>query len=67
MQSIKKILRRILILLSAFLLSLLVTIFLMAGEDTENRQDMNDPVMAEVMMEFSGVLANRMIGYAQPL
>ena len=67
MQSIKKILRRILILLSAFLLSLLVTIFLMAGEDTENRQDMNDPVMAEVMMEFSGVLANRMIGYAQPM
>ena len=46
----------------AFLASLLVTIFLQAGESTENRQDMNDPFLAEVMVELSGVQANLMLG-----
>ena len=51
----------------AFLASLLVTIFLQAGESTENRQDMNDPFLAEVMVELSGVQANLMLGYTQPM
>ena len=63
----KKRFRRILLLLAAFLVSTVTTALLLNIESTDNRQTMNHPTMAEVMVDFGGSLANLMVGYAQPM
>lgn len=63
----KKILGRIVIHLLVFLLSLGGTAFLLNSETTDDRSDMNNPTFPEVMVDFNGVLANRMYGYAQQM
>lgn len=35
------------------------------SETTDDRSDMNDSVLPEVMVEFDGSYANRMYGYSQ--
>lgn len=63
----KKVLRRIFIHLLVFVLSLGGTAILLNSETTDDRSDMNNPILPEVMVDFDGVLANRMYGYAQQM
>ena len=63
----RKIIGRILILMLVFLGSTTVTAVLRNSEDTDNRQAMNDPVLPEVMVDYDGILANRMYGYVRPM
>lgn len=62
-----KVLKRFLILLIIFILGVAGTVFLMNNETTDDRSDMNNPTLPEVMVDFSGTLANRMYGYRQPM
>ena len=62
-----KFLRRAVILLFVFVLSVAGSSFLLNSETTDDRSDMNDPVFPEVMVDFDGEYANRMYGYAQPM
>lgn len=39
----------------------------MNNETTDDRSDMNDAVLPEVMVQFGDVLTNRMYGYRQPM
>lgn len=61
----KKFLKRFLILFSVFVLGVAGTAFLLNTETTDNRSDMNNPTLPEVMVDFNGELANRMYGYRQ--
>ena len=63
----KKILCRIVVLLFVFVLGVAGSAFLLNSETTDDRSDMNDAVMPEVMVEFDGNYVNRMYGYAQPM
>lgn len=63
----KKILRRIAVLLIVFVLGVAGTAFLLNSETTDDRSDMNDPTLPEVMVDFGGITANRMYGYVQPM
>lgn len=63
----KKILRRILLLLLVFVLGVAGTAFLLNSETTDDRSDMNNPTLPEVMVEYGGTLCNRMYGYAQQM
>ena len=60
-------LRKFLILFIVFVLGVAGTSFLMNNETTDDRSDMNNPTMPEVMVDFNGTLANRMYGYRQPM
>ena len=60
-------LRKVLILFIVFVLGVAGTSFLMNNETTDDRSDMNNPSMPEVMVDFNGTLANRMYGYRQPM
>ena len=62
-----KVLKRFLILLVIFILGVAGTVFLMNNETTDDRSDMNNPTLPEVMVDFNGTLANRMYGYRQPM
>lgn len=62
-----KVIRRIFIHLLVFVLSLAGTAFLLNSETTDDRSDMNHPSFPEVMVDFDGLLANRMYGYAQQM
>ena len=62
-----KALKRFLILLVIFILGVAGTVFLMNNETTDDRSDMNNPTLPEVMVDFNGTLANRMYGYRQPM
>ena len=62
-----KVLKRFLILLVIFILGVTGTVFLMNNETTDDRSDMNNPTLPEVMVDFNGTLANRMYGYRQPM
>ena len=61
----KKILCRLGILLIAFVLGVAGSALLLNSETTDDRSDMNDSVLPEVMVEFDGSYANRMYGYSQ--
>lgn len=63
----KKILGRILVHLLVFVLGVAGMAFLLNSETTDDRSDMNNPTFPEVMVNFDGVLANRMYGYAQQM
>lgn len=62
-----KILRRIAVLLIVFVLGVAGTAFLLNSETTDDRSDMNNPSLPEVMVDIGGVTANRMYGYMQPM
>ena len=59
--------KRFLVLLVVFVLGVAGTAFLMNNETTDDRSDMNDPVLPEVMVQFGDTLTNRMYGYKQPM
>lgn len=63
----KYILRRILILAVIFVLGVAGTAFLLNSETTDDRSDMNDPVLPELMVNIGGNYANRMYGYMQEM
>lgn len=63
----KKFLRRFLLLFFVFILGVAGTAILLNNEITDDRSDMNDPTLPEVMVEYGGTLCNRMYGYAQPM
>ena len=67
MRTITRFLRRFLILLIVFVIGVAGTAFLMNNETTDDRSDMNNPTLPEVMVDFNGALANRMYGYRQPM
>ena len=67
MKTITNFLKRFLILLVVFVLGVAGTAILMNNETTDDRSDMNNPTMPEVMVDFNGILANRMYGYRQPM
>ena len=67
MKSIAKFLKKFLILLIVFVLGVAGTTFLMNNETTDDRSDMNNPTIPEVMVDFNGTLANRMYGYRQAM
>ena len=62
-----KFLRKFLILLVVFVLGVAGTAFLMNNETTDDRSDMNNPTLPEVMVDFGGNLSNRMYGYKQKM
>ena len=51
-----KALKRFLILLVIFILGVAGTVFLMNNETTDDRSDMNNPTLPEVMVDFNGTL-----------
>lgn len=61
----KKILCRLGVLLIVFVLGVAGSALLLNSETTDDRSDMNDSVLPEVMVEFDGSYANRMYGYSQ--
>lgn len=63
----KKILGRFAILLLIFVLGVAGTAFLLNNETTDDRSDMNNPTLPEVMVDFGGTLSNLMHGYRQPM
>ena len=63
----KQKLQRLLAILAVFLGSTIVTSLLLNTTSTDDRQTMNSPSMAEVMVDFGGNLCNLMYGYAQTM
>ena len=63
----KKFLRRFAVLLAVFILGTAGTAFLLNSESTDDRSDMNNPTLPEVMVDFGGTLSNLMHGYTQPM
>lgn len=63
----KRILRRFLLLFLIFVLGVAGTAILLNNEITDDRSDMNDATLPEVMVEYGGTLCNRMYGYVQPM
>ena len=59
----KKIFRRLLLLCLVFVTGIVGTAMLLNNETTDDRSDMNDPVLPEVMIQLDDVIANRMYGY----
>lgn len=63
----KKLVRRFLLLLVIFLLGVTGTALLLNNETTDDRSDMNNAALPEVMVQFGDAVANRMYGYRQPM
>lgn len=63
----KRFLGRLAVLLLVFVLGVAGTAFLLNNETTDDRSDMNNPVLPEVMVDFGGTLSNLMHGYRQPM
>lgn len=63
----KNFFKRFLVLLVVFVLGVAGTAFLMNNETTDDRSDMNDSTLPEVMVQFGDTLTNRMYGYRQPM
>lgn len=63
----KKFLRKSAVLLAVFILGVAGTAFLLNSESTDDRSDMNNPTLPEVMVDFGGTLSNLMHGYRQPM
>ena len=54
MRTITRFLRRFLILLIVFVMGVAGTAFLMNNETTDDRSDMNNPTLPEVMVDVNG-------------
>lgn len=63
----RKFLRRLLLLLVIFVLGVAGTALLLNSETTDDRSDMNEATLPEVMVEYGGILCNRMYGYVQTM
>lgn len=63
----KKILRKFLILFLVFVGGVVGTALLQNNTATDDRSDMNDPALPEVMVQVGDTLANRMYGYKQEM
>lgn len=63
----KKILKKTVVLLFVFIIGVAGSSFLLNSETTDDRSDMNDASLPEVMIDFGGSCANRMYGYAQQM
>lgn len=63
----KKFLRKFLILFLVFVAGVTVTSLLQNHRTTDNRSDMNEPVLPEVMVQIGNTAANRMCGYRQEM
>ena len=63
----KRFLKRAGILLGVFILGVIGTSLLMNNKMTDNRSEMNNPVLPEVMISVDDVLTNRMCGYYQKM
>ena len=63
----KKILKKTVVLLFVFIIGVASSSFLLNSETTDDRSDMNDASLPEVMIDFGGSCANRMYGYAQQM
>src|SRR5699024_2343743 len=63
----KRVARRIGMLFIIFVLGIIGTSVLMNSEITDNRWDMHNPSLPEVMISVDGSLANRMCGYYQKM
>lgn len=63
----KRFLRRFGVLFLVFILGVAGTAILMNSRSTDDRSDMNNPVLPEVMVDFSGTLSNLMHGYREPM
>lgn len=63
----KKFLRKFLILFLVFAAGVTITSLLQNHRTTDNRSDMNEPVLPEVMVQFGNTAANRMSGYTQEM
>ena len=61
----KKILRKGAILLVIFVAVVACTSLLMNSQSTDNRSDMNDATLPEVMVKLGSTQANKMYGYRQ--
>ena len=59
--------KRFLVLFAVFILGVAGTALFMNNETTDDRSDMNDATLPEVMVQFGDVLTNRMYGYKQPM
>lgn len=62
-----KILRKGAILLVIFVAVVAGTSFLMNSQSTDNRSDMNDATLPEVMVKIGSTQANKMYGYRQQM
>ena len=63
----KKFLRKFLILFLVFVAGVTITSLLQNHRTTDNRSDMNEPGLPEVMVQFGDTEANRMCGYKQEM
>lgn len=63
----KRVLHRIAVLMIVFILGVAGTAFLLNSETTDDRSDMNAPVLPELMVDIGGNTANRMCGYRQKM
>ena len=63
----KKILRKGAILLVIFVAVVAGTSLLMNSQSTDNRSDMNDATLPEVMVKIGSTQANKMYGYKQQM
>lgn len=63
----KKLLAKFLILFLVFLVGVSGTALLLNSQSTDNRSDLNDATLPEVMIDIDGNLVNRMYGYAQSM
>lgn len=59
----KRIVIKIVVLFLVFVLGVAGTAALLNSKDTDDRSDMNEASLPEVMVELDGILANRMCGY----
>ncbi|MDO4276802.1 MAG: hypothetical protein Q4D16_24330 [Eubacteriales bacterium] len=63
----KKVALRIAVFLIVFIIGVTGTALLLNSETTDDRSDMNNPTLPEVMVDVGGIMANRMYGYVQPM
>lgn len=63
----KRFFRKFAVLLLLFVLGVAGTAFLMNSRSTDDRSDMNNPTLPEVMVDFGGTLSNLMHGYRQQM
>lgn len=63
----KRFFRRFAVFFLVFILGVAGTAFLMNSRSTDDRSDMNNPTLPEVMVDFGGTLSNLMHGYRQPM
>ena len=63
----KKIIRKGAVLLVLFVVVVAGSALLMNSQSTDNRSDMNDATLPEVMVKIGSTQANKMYGYRQQM